>query len=1052
MEDLYEDREDIFGGIGDDDDDCPYMMDRGSRKTLFHLNGNAPLPANFLLNEDDSQEKDNQQQDKNIDLKDDDEIIPDEELEQKKDDEIIPEGELEQKKDDENTPDGELEQKKDDEITPDGELEQKKDDEITPDGEIEQKKDDEITPDGELEQKKDDENKPKGEIEQKKDDDKTPKGEPEQKNNEIINNKKQSYMNRYQSEDGQYYIVLFEETKNEIIISLTNVGSENDNSPFTSKYEIDYLNEKLGKKAYFRSIFHFRECLINNIERKLLKIKKPYKNVINTVWKLYPKDYKDKRTFTLISSQSWEKNLSLIFYSNHKKAEKIIKQIEAQAQINPKKINDKKDYKEQIYDKLIENIIFLGDKYDKDNDDKKKEILCKIIEENKKEKEKRNINYRNIIIFFDEKKINDIIMDLVKKYYENQLFIFIFTNENVEKLRAKIQSKVDSLKERRKSYFDMNNIFILKNDTDGHKKILLPILKVFSYFNQLGDGFFKQLSDMGLKIDNLDKEFKHLYHTHYFNILLCGKSGAGKSTFINAIMGEKKAFTLKNISAGTYRNNYYIHKDYPIKIIDVCGMAEGSEAKENLERFKLIYNEDLNNIIIDEYTNDSFSFYGDKRNNIHLLLYFGVYNDKYDIVSGELRIILEAIDKKIPIIFIVNKCPDDIFEDQEEKDEILEEIKKAREKTDYVKYKTYLINCLSKNGFGDLLDGIFNNYKKYLISTDNLNKIKNNTIIEEEFNTIFKDSIFFGNISPKDVFLNESLINSVIDIKSLVVKLAGFYSKELSLFPTLKFYLFNQFYNYLHKNSETNFFPLLTDLVKKIYNNFGHNNKSTEECNNYIKTTLKQYFKIKIEEKKENEKDKNKDKDKDKEKKEEEEDDDTPYEDDDDNNDVFNFEQFKKDYINLGKLYWFSKQNFKIEEDKTENVLKNINNNLAERIFNLEEENNKIDPERMLQMVKRDFGLDNNIIEKNNQERMILKLFYISYVCNELTSSLCGEINKKGFKYRSIYNFYYTVSKSYNDAINGFIKIKEDMGKKQKKKNKNHINEEEDEAAPEVYM
>ena len=84
------------------------------------------------------------------------------------------------------------------------------------------------------------------------------------------------------------------------------------------------------------------------------------------------------------------------------------------------------------------------------------------------------------------------------------------------------------------------------------------ILKIFSYFNQLGDGFFKQLSDLGIKNENLEHEFKYLYNTHYFNILLCGRSGTGKSTFINTIMGEKKSFTLQYESAGTYRSNYFI--------------------------------------------------------------------------------------------------------------------------------------------------------------------------------------------------------------------------------------------------------------------------------------------------------------------------------------------------------------------------------------------------------------------------------------------------------------------------------------------------------------
>ena len=44
--------------------------------------------------------------------------------------------------------------------------------------------------------------------------------------------------------------------------------------------------------------------------------------------------------------------------------------------------------------------------------------------------------------------------------------------------------------------------------------------------------------------------------------------------------------------------------------------------------------------------NDIFNFYEDKRNNIHLLLYFNVFNDKYDILPGELPIIYEAKDKK----------------------------------------------------------------------------------------------------------------------------------------------------------------------------------------------------------------------------------------------------------------------------------------------------------------------------------------------------------------------------------------------------------------------
>ena len=47
-------------------------------------------------------------------------------------------------------------------------------------------------------------------------------------------------------------------------------------------------------------------------------------------------------------------------------------------------------------------------------------------------------------------------------------------------------------------------------------------------------------------------------------------------------------------------------------------------------------------------------------------------------------------------------------------------------------------------------------------------------------------------------------------------------------------------YNQFHRNSNSNFFPLLTNLVKKIYSNFGFQ-KTDEQCNNFIKKKISQY-------------------------------------------------------------------------------------------------------------------------------------------------------------------------------------------------------------------
>ena len=101
-------------------------------------------------------------------------------------------------------------------------------------------------------------------------------------------------------------------------------------------------------------------------------------------------------------------------------------------------------------------------------------------------------------------------------------------------------------------------------------------------------------------------------------------------------------------------------------------------------------------------------------------------------------------------------------------------------------------------------------------------------------------------------------------------------------------------------------------------------------------------------------------------------------------------------------------------------------------------------------MVKRDFGLDNSKRDATSKEKIFQKLFYISYTCNELISSLCGQINYKEIKYTSIFNFYHIVSLSYNKAIKGFLDIDKEMKKKEKDLKKFLGEEDEDDEAPPV--
>ena len=848
----------------------------------------------------------------------------------------------------------------------------------------------------------------------------------------------------YTGEDSQNYKIIIETTKDDDLFLSIIRASNND--IYSSNYYLNNLNEKFLNVIKFKTIKDFKLCLLENLKRKLVILEPPYKNVINSKWKVFPTEKSKEQTFTLISSKSSNKKISIYSFSDYNKIKNVLEELTKQLSVGVNKTGlQSKDSKVDIItlenNWLLDYIYCLKGNYT-DNKEKENDFM-KLIESNNNV----DFGYRKLLIFFeDDNNILNYMVKLAKKFYQNQIFMLFFTSKNVDTFRLEINSKLYKFKETYLSYFNTNNIFINENSIIGYKKSIFPLLKVYCYFNQLGDGFYKQLLTKKTKIEGLEEEVKHLFLTHYFNILLYGRTGVGKSTFINQIMGEKRSFTLKTKSIGTERNNFYIHKDFPIKIIDVCGFAEGNEAKENLEKLNMIYKKESTNILIDEPMNDIFSFYGDKRNNIHLLIYFNIYDDRYDIFPGELPLMYDIKDKKIPIIFVVNKCPDEIFNDNEEKNILNNEVFSARKDTDFENYKTYYINCIKGKGFDELLKGIFEHFEKHIIKDADLSNIKNLSMSTDNFNKLFEHSFFFGDISPKDVFLNESLVESVLDIKKLIVELAGYYSGELGYLNSLNFYFFNKLYNQFWRNSTKNFFPLLTDLIKKIYSNFGFE-KSYEECNNFIKEKISQYFNLKIEGNNQQNQQGNGGQAQQKNEIISQvkpttsgDDEPAPYH--------FSIEQFTKDYMNLVRLYWYSKDNFRTNDNIQESQLKK-GSNIEEKLFKVEDEN-KINAERLLILVKRDFGLDNSKRDATSKEKIFQKLFYISYTCNELISTLCGQINYKEIKYTSIYNFYYTVSLSYNSAINGFLGIDKEIKKREKDLKVFLGEDDEDDEAPPV--
>ena len=188
---------------------------------------------------------------------------------------------------------------------------------------------------------------------------------------------------KYEGENKKTYLISINSTS-ENEISLSFIGKNETNEIYTSKYLIDDLNEKFGKIKQFKKIKDFRNILVdNNINKKELILKPSYNNVITSIWKTFPKENSKTETFTLISSKSNNKNISLIFFSNYTQSEPIVKELENQFVIKQKNKVNEKTYSFIQFEEnwILDKMYFLVGIYD--DEDKKVNDYLKIIETNK---------------------------------------------------------------------------------------------------------------------------------------------------------------------------------------------------------------------------------------------------------------------------------------------------------------------------------------------------------------------------------------------------------------------------------------------------------------------------------------------------------------------------------------------------------------------------------------------------------------------------------------------------------------------------------------------
>ena len=194
---------------------------------------------------------------------------------------------------------------------------------------------------------------------------------------------------------------------------------------------------------------------------------------------------------------------------------------------------------------------------------------------------------KNIIMYFSDENKDNFVKYFVNEHnkFELPLFIIVGKEKENKKLKDDIHKAIKELKENRA--IDPN-IFKFTNFTDDTENNLINLnfnlIECSAFYNELGDElkYPKQFMDDNL-FDKVVKEIINNFST--LNILICGRAGAGKSTFINGMLHT----TISKSKTGgecSKRIVKYIHRSLPITFYDSPGMTTDEIMNSIIELIK----------------------------------------------------------------------------------------------------------------------------------------------------------------------------------------------------------------------------------------------------------------------------------------------------------------------------------------------------------------------------------------------------------------------------------------------------------------------------------
>ena len=352
----------------------------------------------------------------------------------------------------------------------------------------------------------------------------------------------------------------------------------------------------------------------------------------------------------------------------------------------------------------------------------------------------------------------DIIIITVNKLLDEDSILFFkhfekFTTQRVKQpfilyiTKEEENPKVEQLYDKiTNEYFDKRTLFALKypnlvNENET-KAILELICKFRNYYHEEGDSF-----------EYFNEEITSNYK---FNILVCGRAGTGKSSFINKFLGNRKAKEGEGLSV-THKIVTYSHQKYPINISDTPGFEDEKTLKK-VKSLLDLYNKKLI----------------DGRKKINLIIYIFPYSER-SVLSLELPLLENLVGYNTKIIFVMNFVTESIQKSHYKRIHqiCIDNLKKILPKD--FEIKLYPINLFSQIddddiefikviksfGLDTLFEDIFLYFKNSITDIDNIKKMKTS----EELFRFFDRNILFNHYKQiNDIFISfrSELINIIL--------------------------------------------------------------------------------------------------------------------------------------------------------------------------------------------------------------------------------------------------------------------------------------------------